>query len=120
MRATVHVIPCAGVLQAAGDTNRSAGSGIAFEAIRTAERLEEPADLVLLAVPAGHGAEVARRLLASDRGPAAPRPRPRYLSERDLSDEELDDLVGDGAAGRAASSIAPRGRNRGGPSHDRT
>jgi hypothetical protein len=79
MRAAVHVIPCAGVLAEAGRAaSRSgrAGSGLATAALRTAERLEAPADLVLIAVPAGDGHDLADRLLAAgDRALDAARAR---------------------------------------------
>lgn len=66
MRAAVHVIPCAGVLaDASGHPNRPSGIGAA--GIRTAERLDEAADLVLVAVPAGQGQPFAERLLGRGR-----------------------------------------------------
>lgn len=83
MRTAVHVIPCAGVLAEAGRCaagNRrgaGAGSGLATAALRTAERLEQAADLVLIAVPAGHGHALADRLLAQgDRALDTARARP--------------------------------------------
>jgi hypothetical protein len=107
MRATVHVIPCVGILADAGRSSdgRNNGTGIATAALRTAERLEAPADLVLIAVPAGTGQAVADRLVARDRGPAAPPSRPRSA----LGDE-LDD-VDETITGRDAATPA-RGRNR--------
>lgn len=107
MRAAVHVIPCAGILAAAG-AKVELDSGIATMAIRTAERLEEPADLVLLAVPAGRGEDVAGRLQRMDRGPAPAPPRPRTALGDELdADDEV--LVGADAATPA------RGRNRRAP-----
>lgn len=74
MRTAAHVIPCAGVLTAAGafaERGRGrfgaaahAGDGLAHAVITTAERLEEAADVVLLAVPAGSGHALVDRLLA--------------------------------------------------------
>lgn len=76
MRTAAHVIPCAGVLKCAGAfhaayqrTGRagnagSAGDGIAHAVLTTAERLEGPADVVVLAVPAGAGQDLVDRLLA--------------------------------------------------------
>lgn len=106
MRSAVHVIPCAGIL---ADLDRGPGligSGIATAALRTAERLEAPADLVLLAVPAGQGQAIADKLAASDRGPGT-RPGPaRYLSE---SEEDLDEVMRQG--GRPGDTHA-HGRRR--------
>lgn len=90
MRAAVHVIPCDGVLKAAAE--RGASTSLAVAAVRTAERLEAPADLVLLAVPAGQGAGIAAKLAASNR-PAAPPTPARYISERDARFDELGDIV---------------------------
>lgn len=92
MRAAVHVIPCAGVLKAAGEVGLNAGSGIARAGLQTAERLEEPADLVLLAVPAGAGAGIAAKLEASAR-PVKRKPPARYIAERGAEFDELGDVI---------------------------
>lgn len=72
MRAAVHVIPCAGVLRCARDYGNGdgrpgntphAGDGVAHAVLTTAERLDQAADVVLVAVPAGHGHAFAKRLL---------------------------------------------------------
>lgn len=92
MRAAVYVIPCAGVLQAAGEHGLHRGSGIVHAALRTAERLEEAADLVLVAVPAGSGQGLADKLVASGR--VIPKRQPaRYLSEEGAEFDELGELV---------------------------
>lgn len=90
MRAVVHVIPCRSVLE---DTERR-GSGIATMALRVAERFDAPADLVLIAVPAGKGAAIAERLITADRGPAPRRPPSRYISEHAMTDAEFRELNG--------------------------
>lgn len=74
MRAAAHVIPCTGVLRCAaayadralrrGPGHGSAGDGVAHAVLTTAERLEAPADVVLIAVPAGNGQGLVDRLLA--------------------------------------------------------
>lgn len=89
MRSVVHVIGCRRVLEAAGDPGGIGRRMIAVDALRTAERLEQPADLVIIAVPAGEGQRVADRLIASNR-PPSPKPRARYLSEAGLTEDELD------------------------------
>jgi prephenate dehydrogenase len=67
MRAAVHVVPCAGVLRAAGEVSarRSGmgGSGLVHAALAAVDRLDAPADLVLVAVPAGRGQELADRIV---------------------------------------------------------
>jgi putative intracellular protease/amidase len=67
MRAAVHVVPCAGVLRAAGEvaTRRGGmgGSGLVHAALTAVDRLDAPADLVLVAVPAGRGQELADRIV---------------------------------------------------------
>lgn len=97
MRAAVHVIPCAGILQAAGERPPHRGSGLAHAALATAERLEQPADLVLVAVPAGQGQAVADKIIGAGRR-ANPRPAALYMNERDALKrgaefDELGDLV---------------------------
>ena len=62
MRATIHVIPAAGVDAEAHAGARRCGSGIATAALQTAERFGPAADLVLVAVPAGQGAQLAAYL----------------------------------------------------------
>lgn len=92
MRATVHVIPCAGVLKALNEGPPNAGAGLAYAVSRTAERLEQAADVVVLAVPAGQGQAIADRLVAS--GSVIPRRQPaRYISERGATFDELGDLI---------------------------
>lgn len=108
MRATVHVIPCAGILRAASEAPQHRGSGIATQALRTAERLEQPADLVLLAVPAGQGQDVADRLTGADRGPAPRKPPARYLGE---SEEDYAEAMG----ARGSTAMPAHGRNRRAP-----
>lgn len=94
MRCAVHVIPCRGLLaDASHGPGRLNGSGIATAALRTAERLEQPADLVLIAVPAGEGNAVADRLFAARRPPVPRRPPSRYISERGHEVDELGDVV---------------------------
>lgn len=81
MRAAVHVLRSVDLRVGIGD----GGLPLATAVARTAERLEEAADVVILAVPAGQGQGIADKLAASDRGPAQRR-RARYLSEPDDAD----------------------------------
>lgn len=58
VRASIHVIPAAG-MRAEASAGRDGGSGIATVAMRTAERLGDAADLVLVAVAPGEGDRLA-------------------------------------------------------------
>lgn len=68
MSAATHLIPRAGVddqleaIRRAGASNLGAGSGLLYGALTAIERHDGPCDLVLVAVPAGTGADVARTL----------------------------------------------------------
>ena len=88
MRAAVHVMPCSEVLRAIGEGNSVPFAKIAY---RTAEALDGPADVVIVAVPAGSGRAFADRLVAADRGPAPAKPRPRYTTEPE--DADIRDLM---------------------------
>lgn len=68
MRAAVHIVPAAGVENDKGTgagacPGRHAGSGIATAALQTCERLGQPVDLILLAVPAGSAEAYVARLV---------------------------------------------------------
>lgn len=65
MKAAVHIVPAAGVeLDKANNTGRSgtAGSGMATAALQTCDKLDQPVDLVLIAVPAGTAQNFVRQL----------------------------------------------------------
>jgi hypothetical protein len=65
MIAAVHVVPAAGV-----ELDRESGrraTGIATAALRTVDAIAGPVDLVLVAVPAGRGWELAGELLEAGR-----------------------------------------------------
>lgn len=67
-RAATHVIPRAGVdpqvaqVRRVGASNLGAGSGLLYGALTAIERHPGPCDIVIVAVPAGTGADVAARL----------------------------------------------------------
>ena len=89
MKAAVYSLPCRDVLVAIGD----GGAMLAQAVTDTAARLDAPADVVILAVPAGSGAEVAERLVGAGRRIERPGPA-RYISERGAEFDDLGDIVG--------------------------
>jgi hypothetical protein len=68
----MHVIPAEGVDADGrrGRHGRNNGTGIATAALQLADAFGEPCDLVLVAVPPGHGAKyVTEQILADHRAP---------------------------------------------------
>jgi len=65
MNAAVSVVPAAGVTldRNRGPDGRLNGSGIAHTALCTADALDGPADLIILAVPAGHADKLAASIV---------------------------------------------------------
>ena len=87
MRAAVHTLAARDVLFAIGE----GGARLAQAVADTAARLDQGADVVIVAVPAGSGRAFADRLVAADRGPAPAKPRPRYTTEPE--DADIRDLM---------------------------
>ncbi len=72
MNAAVHIVPAVGVERdkrpAVGVCpGRHAGTGIATAALHTCEQLDEPVDLILLAVPAGRAEAFVEQLRRNGR-----------------------------------------------------
>jgi hypothetical protein len=76
MRASLTVVATRELLAAAGGQQETLGR----LAVRVAERIDGPAELLLIAVPAGQGEDLANRIVAKRKRRDRP---PLYLSEID-------------------------------------